>query len=524
MPSGSHTFSGPPPPPRFNMAAYTIGRAAAATPNKTALIVIDRLGAAAPAEEWTFADLEASVLAVAHGLLTRGLQRGDRVLIRLDNTSAYALLFFGAIAAGLVPIPASSQLTESEAAFLLENSGARCIAVADGPGAKNLPPGTLRLSPVDIAALMADRHASPAHTYADTAADAPAYMIYTSGTTSRPKGVLHAQRAAWGRRPMYAGWYGLTADDRMLHAGAFNWTYTIGVGLTDPWANGATTIVYTGEKQPELWPKLIVETRATLFAAVPSLYRQILKYAAPTAADLGRLRHGLIAGEPPPANLFEDWYDATGTHLYEAFGMSEMSTYLSSSPTSPRRPGYIGRAQPGRCIAILPVDAGTQPLPPDQEGLIAVHRSDPGLMLGYWNRPEEDAEVIRGNWFIGGDLGVMDADGYLAHRGRANDIMKALGYRVAPQEIEAVLARIPGVAEVACAEIKVRPDVSVIGAFVVASPATQLSKEAIVAHAKAHLAAYKVPREIVFLDALPRTANGKLRRKDLAQTKPAASR
>ena len=315
---------------------------------------------------------------------------------------------------------------------------------------------------------------------------------------------------------MYEGWYGLTSDDRMLHAGAFNWTYTIGVGLTDPWANGATTIVYTGEKQPELWPKLIAATEATIFASVPSLYRQILKYAQPTRADLGRLRHGLIAGEPPPPGLFEEWHTATGTHLYEAFGMSEMSTYISSSPIVPRKPGFIGRVQTGRSVAILPVDGGTEPLPSGEEGLIAVHRSDPGLMLGYWQRPEEDAEVRRGEWFIGGDLGVMDVEGYLAHRGRANDIMKALGYRVAPQEVEAVLAQFPGVAEVACAEVHVRTDVSVIGAFVVPVAGVTIDRDALLTFASAHLATYKCPREVIVLDALPRTANGKLRRKDLA--------
>ncbi len=508
-------FSGPLPPPQLNMAAYAIGRTARETPDKIALLVIEHVGTT-PSETWTFADLEAAILAIAHSLTARGLVRGDRLLIRLDNTSAYALLFFGAIAAGLVPIPASTQLTEEEAAFLLANSGARGIALADAHGTAQLPPMTIRLTATDIAAAIAYRQVSLSPAYADTAANDPAYMLYTSGTTSRPKGVLHAHRAAWGRQPIYKGWYGITADDRVLHAGAFNWSYTLGVGLTDPWANGATAIVYTGNKTPAYWPKLIAETNATIFAAVPSLYRQILKYAAPTRADLRQLRHGLIAGEPPPATLFEAWHQATGTHLYEAFGMTEVSTYISTSPSTPRKPGFIGRVQRGRAVAILPVDGGTEPLPPGEEGLIAVHRSDPSLMLGYWQRPDEDAEVTRGDWFIGGDLGVMDADGYVAHRGRANDIMKALGYRVAPQEIEAVLAQVPGVAEVACAEVRVRADVSVIGAFIVRTVGASLTAEAVLTYAQQHLATYKVPREVVFVEALPRTANGKLRRKDLA--------
>ena len=514
-------FTGQPPPPVFNMAAYVIGVFAEATPDKVALIVIDNVEAAAPAETWTYRDLDRAVRRIASGLTARGFVHGDRLLIRLENTSTYALLFFGAITAGLVPIPASSQLTESEAAFVLANSGARGLAVADPRvAASGEASSPIVLSARDIEAMIADATA-PFAAYATTLADDPAYMIYTSGTTSLPKGVMHAQRAAWGRRPMYDGWYGITAADRMLHAGAFNWTYTLGVGLTDPWAVGATAIVFTGEKSPAVWPRLIAASGATIFAAVPSLFRQILKYAAPTSADLQTLRHGLIAGEQPPRDLFDAWFATTATHLYEAFGMSEMSTYISSSPIMPRKPGYIGRAQPCRCIEILPIEGGEAPVPRGHEGLIAVHRSDPGLMLGYWLRPEEDAEVRRGRWFVGGDLGVMDADGYIAHRGRANDIMKALGYRVAPQEIEAVLGACDGVAEVACAEIQVRADVSVIGAFIVPVAGATIDREAVLAVARARLAAYKVPREIIIVDALPRTANGKLQRKRLASQQSA---
>jgi acyl-coenzyme A synthetase/AMP-(fatty) acid ligase len=351
--------------------------------------------------------------------------------------------------------------------------------------------------------------------YADTAADDPAFLIYTSGTTAQPKGVLHAHRSAWGRRPMYDGWYGISEADRVLHAGAFNWTYTLGTGLTDPWANGATAIVYTGPKDPALWPQLIAATGATIFAGVPSLYRQILKYGRPERGSLGVLRHGLIAGETPPPGLFEEWSDRTGSELYEALGMSEISTYLSSSPTVPRKPGAVGKPQPGRSVVILPADGGAEPLAAGAEGLLAVHRSDPGLMLGYWNRPEEEAEAFRGDWFIGGDLASMDAEGYVTHHGRANDLMKALGYRVSPLEVEAVLAQHPSVAEAACAEVRVREDVTVIGAFIVAKEGAARESDAIKAFAAERLAAYKCPREIVFLDALPRTANGKVKRAEL---------
>jgi acyl-coenzyme A synthetase/AMP-(fatty) acid ligase len=508
-------MSAPLEPPRthFNIAAYCLAEAARRTPSKAALIVIADAAAKSPAEIWTYGDLEDAVLRCAAALRASGLAPGDRILIRLENTSAYAILFFGAIAAGLVALPASSQLTAAETMFLITDSGAAAIAAADDL-ALDVPAGVRRFAPQEVARMM--RHGERA-TYAAIAADNPAFLIYTSGTTANPKGVLHAQRSALGRRPMYGGWYDLRPDDRVLHAGAFNWTFTLGTGLTDPWANGATAIIYTGERDPALWPRLIASTEATLFAAVPGVYRQILKYANPTRSGLPSFRHGLVAGETPPPSLFDEWAARTGTELYEALGMSEISTYISSAPSVPRKPGAIGKPQPGRRVAILPAEGGEEALPAGSEGLIAVDRSDPGLMLGYWHRPSEEAAVLRGQWFIGGDLGVMDADGYVTHTGRNNDIMKALGYRVSPLEVEAVLARHASVAEVACAEIQVRGDVSVIGAFIVPHGERQPSAPEIAAFAAERLAAYKCPREIRFVEALPRTANGKIKRSELAR-------
>jgi acyl-coenzyme A synthetase/AMP-(fatty) acid ligase len=499
-------------PRRFNMATYCIGRVAAARPDAPALVVVADAGAAAPSELWTFAELEGAILRIAASLRARGLAPGARILIRLENTSAYALLFFGAIAGGFVPLPTSAALTEREARFLLEDSGSQAIAFGRDLAFGSLPGGVLAIEADEVARMIASAQRSA---FADTGADDPAFLIYTSGTTARPKGVLHAQRSGLGRRPMYQGWYGIGPNDRMLHAGAFNWTFTLGTGLTDPWANGATAIIYTGEKDPELWPRLIRQTGATLFAAVPGLYRQILKYARVAPSDMGALRHGLMAGETPPPGLFEEWEERTGRALYEALGMSEISTYISTGPGVPRKASTVGKPQPGRRVTILGLEGGMEPLAPGEEGLIAVDRSDPGLMLGYWRRPEEEAQVTRGDWFIGGDIGAMDADGYVSHRGRANDLMKALGYRVSPLEVEAALAEHPDVAEVACAEVAVRADVSVIGAFIVPRPGARPTAEEIERFAAERLAPYKRPRAVVFVEALPRTANGKLMRSQL---------
>lgn len=493
------------------MARYCLSESARRWPDKVALIVVsDAHAPLEDAERWTYGALDDAVRRIAGGLLDEGFKPGERLMIRMPNTSDYALLFFGAIAAGLVPLPSSSQLTDAEAAFLLSDSDASAVAIAGG---MKVDAAGLRI--IDEAMMARLKAHAPRDDYADTAADDPAFLVYTSGTSGSPKGVLHAQRSAWGRRPMYQGWYGISSDDTVLHAGAFNWTYTLGVGLTDPWANGATTVLYNGEKDVQVWPVLLERTGATLFAAVPTLYRQILKYCDLAAHDISRLRHGLTAGEAMSSALLDHWREATGKELCEALGMSECSTYVSTAPGMEIRVGSPGRPQPGRCVVALPIDGGDEPLPVGEVGLLAVHRSDPGLMLGYWRRPEEDAEVFRGDWFVGGDLASFDADGYLWYQGRADDVMNAMGYRVSPQEVEAALSAHPIVGEVAVTELRVREDVSVIAAFIVLKEGAAADVVALKEFAAAQLAAYKCPREFVFVDTLPRTPNGKVKRRAL---------
>ena len=498
-----------PIPPRLNLAGYCLGRAARTSPDKIALKIIAAAGE--PPETWTYAELDDAVRRVAAGLLAEGLHPGEHLLLRLPNNSDYALLFFGAIAAGLVPIPVSSQLTDSEAAVLLSDSAAAAIAVADE---SSIPvDGARFLGPAALARL---KSTTPLPDYADTAAEDPVYMIYTSGTSGQPKGVMHAHRVVLGREPMRRDWEAIGADDVMLHAGAFNWSYTLGVGLLDPWSVGATAVLYVGPRDIAVWPKLIRSTGATLFAAVPSLYRQILKHNVLDRADFATIRHCLAAGEAMSPAIHDAWVAATGRELYEALGMSECSTFISSGPGTPIRPGSAGKPQHGRQIAILPLDAeDITPLPPGETGLLAIHRSEPGLMLGYWRRLDEDALTTRGDWFVGGDLAEVDADGYIFHRGRADDTMNAGGYRVSPVEVEAALADCPGVAEVGVAERQVQPDVSIIAAYVVRTLGGTVDENDILRHAASRLAPYKLPKQVIFLDVLPRSANGKLLRRQL---------
>jgi acyl-coenzyme A synthetase/AMP-(fatty) acid ligase len=502
-------------PARFNIARYCLAENARLRGDKTAMILVGEQGET----RMSFAEADLAVRRLAAGLLSLGLPPRSRIMIRMANDADYALTYFATIAAGHVALPSSAQLTAAEAEYLLSNSGAAAVAASAELAQDLVLPARVKL--LDPATLAQLKQTAPLPDYADTAADDPAYLVYTSGTTGKPKGVLHAQRAAWGRRPMHQGWLGLSESDTLLHAGAFNWTYTLGVGLVDPWAVGATTVLYNGPRDVAVWPKLIERHRATIFAAVPTLYRQILKYGDVKQYDLSSLRHGATAGEALSTALLAEWQETMGIPLYEALGMSEISTYISTGPGMQIKPGSPGKPQPGRRVAILPVEGGTEPLPIGEIGLLAVHRSEPSLMLGYWHRPDEEVLVYRGDWFIGGDLAAIDADGYLWHHGRNDDVMNAMGYRVSPAEVEAALADHPAVQEVAVTELRVRADVSVIAAFIVLREGARPALEDLDTFARDRLAAYKCPREWRFITTLPRTANGKVQRKKLAEAAPA---
>ncbi len=493
--------TGPPPacPPQFNLAAYVLGTASK-HPEKTALAVVGPTSA----ERWTYARLQSAALGTATGLLGAGLAPGDRVLLRLGNTVDFPIAFLGAIAAGLVPVPTSAQLTGREISAAANVISPAAVITADTGVA--LPE---HAAPVIRAAALARMHSLPPAIPVVGPPDRPAYIVLTSGTSAAPRAVLHAHRAVWARRMMWDGWYGLAGSDRILHAGALNWTYTLGTGLLDPWARGATALVPAPGILPAQLPRLLRRHDVSIFAAAPGIYRQMLARGGPF--DLPMLRHGLSAGEKLPESLRALWTEVTGTPIHEAFGMSECSTFVSGAPGRPAPAGTLGYPQPGRRVAV--VDETGRPVPRGVTGIIAVSRSDPGLMLGYFGSQEDARSRFEGEWFLTSDTAHMDADGALVYHGRADDMMTAGGYRVSPVEIEAALAEHPEVREAAAAEVRVKPDVSVIAAFYVSS--SELDPNVLSAHMSERLARYKRPRLFIRVGELPRGANGKLLRRVL---------
>ncbi len=495
-------------PAQFNLAAHVLA-GGLAHPDKPALEILhpDR------AEIWSHGRLRRAVLGIGGALLDRGLKAGDILLLRIGNDVDFPLMFLGAISVGIVPVPTSAQLTAPEVAAMIDTLDPAAIALGKGVVSGVATPdadGTDIIGPREMAAMRDHAPADP--DMGDP--DRLAYIIYTSGTSGRPRAVMHAHRAIWARRMMWSGWYDLRADDRLLHAGAFNWTYTLGTGLCDPWAIGATALIPAEGVDRATLARLLADHRATIFAAAPGVYRQLLKHAP--LPDMPALRHGLSAGEKLPARLRDAWRRETGRPIYEALGMSEVSTFISASPATPAPEGAIGRPQQGRRVAVLPEEVATdprataEPVPVNTPGILAISRDDPGLMLGYRGAPDETAARYRGEWFVTGDMVQMDENGFVTYLGRSDDMMNAGGYRVSPLEVESALATHPDIHAVAAAEVEVRPDVFVIAAFY--ESGHDLDDDDLARHCAERLARYKCPRIFRRLDHLPRGANNKIRR------------
>jgi len=278
--------------------------------------------------------------------------------------------------------------------------------------------------------------------------------------------------------------------------------------------------VHEGANDAALWPRLIARHGATIFIGVPTIYRQILQKTRATRADVPTLRHCMSAGEHLSEAVLQGWRERFGLDVYEGLGMTECSYYLCQTRSRPLRPGSAGFAQPGHDVELLDPGAWNE-VGTDEEGMLCIPRTDPGLMLGYWNQPEETAACFHADWFLTGDYARRDADGYLWFLGRKDDLLKSFGYRVSPHEVERVLKDHPEVADAAVTGEEVAPEKLLVVAYVVLRPGSSVRPDDVAAYARGRLASYKAPKVVYLVDDLPRTRNGKLLRRALT---PASAR
>jgi acyl-coenzyme A synthetase/AMP-(fatty) acid ligase len=481
----------------------------------------------------TFAELAKKADQFAQVLRDLGVKPGDRVLIRLPNSLDYPIAFLGAMKMGAISVPTSTLLTAEEVAYLAKDSGAVVLvtdatawygmadALVETPNLKHI----LLSQAVEVNAHAKFNVLSLAMCLSaveqfdapySTKAEDPAYLVYTSGTTGYPKGVLHAHRALVGRQPAAQYWFNYSdkVQDRIMHSGKFNWTYVLGTGLMDPLYLGKTVIVHEGKNDAQKWLDLIQKHAATIFIGVPTIYRQILQKTTTSGAELPSMRHFMSAGEHLSDEVLAQWHERFGLNIYEAVGMSEFSYYLSQSIFRPIRPGSAGFPQPGHNIRLLNPDT-MEPVATGEEGMICVPDTDPGLFLRYWNLDEETRKYKHDGYFFTGDYAKYDADGYIWFLGRKDDIIKSFGYRVSPYEIERVYKGHPDVADCASVGEEIEKDKLLVVAYVILKPDAKVTADELVQFGKQHLAAYKAPKTVYLAHDFPRTKNGKILRKDI---------
>jgi len=480
------------------------------------------------AEELTYRQLDDLSQRMANSYKIRGLVKGDRVLLRLPNTKFFPIAFFGALRAGIIPVPSSPMLTGAELDFLLKNSSARALITDESlyaPIRQTIDSKSLvaiynrggKAVENEIEITDELQKTVPSNTVHASIATDPAYLVYTSGTTGYPKGVLHAHSTIWGRRSAATNWFNFKENqaERILHSGKFNWTYVLGTAMMDPLCNGKTVVVYEGENSAERWLELLQRFDCNTFIGVPTIFRQILQKTAASHVDVPRLRHAMCAGEHLTDEVLTQWTERFGFPIYEGLGMSECSYYISQRPGDNIVPNSAGKIQPDREIKIL--DEDLNPVSAGAEGMICIHRDDPGLFIEYWQAPEVNSRQFKNGWFLTGDYAKIDADGYVFFLGRRDEIIKSFGYRVSPFEIERVFRDHEAIEDVvAFAEI-LGPEKTLISLAVQVKAGQRYDGEAILTWGKERLASYKLPKKIYQLDKFPRSANGKVLRSQIAK-------
>ena len=498
-----------------------------AVKNKVALYWENEKGEARKYTFWEYALLSNRFGNVLKEL---GVKKGDRFLIRLPNVPEFQMVFLGGVKIGAVPIPSSVMFKAKEVEYRINDSAA-VLAVTTPEYVKEVEEvkhscptlkhivvvGDAERDQLSFYDLM--KNASHHLKVADTKPEDMAFFCYTSGTTGMPKGAVHAHRWAIGNDPNALYWQVYKPDDIVAHTGALSWIYPLGNAFIYAWRHAASVLLYDGRFDPEKWFSLLEKYRVTNLASVPTAYRMFLTVKdAEKKYDLSELRHCISAGEPLNPEVIQAWKKRFGVTIYDGIGMTEVMVYLSNMPGLPIKPGSCGKPQPGHVCGV--VDEKGNPVKPGELGTLAVQDDDPGLFLEYWNKPDKTREAFKNGWFLTGDTVYMDEEGYYWFAARGDDLIMTAGYRVSPFEVESALIEHPAVLEAAVVASPDKMRGVIVKAFVILNeefePGDEMVKD-IQRFMKENAAPYKYPREIEFVEELPKTQSGKIKRKELRE-------
>jgi acetyl-CoA synthetase/medium-chain acyl-CoA synthetase len=496
----------------------------------------------------TFHDISQQSNRVANVLIGIGIKRGDPVMLALPRIPLWQSIYIGILKAGAIVIPCVSMLREKDLVYRANHSGAAAIIASaesaemiadlrtDCPSLRQfLLVGSARSGWASIQEAM--NQASAKFIPINTRGSEPAICYYTSGTTREPKAVLHGHAYTFAHQFTGSVWLDLRPNDIHWTTSDTGWAKAAYGVLFGPWMNGTTVFMYNGRFEPKKELELLQRYRITTFCAPPTEFRMLVK------EDLAKftvpaLRHCAAAGEPLNPEVIEVWRQHLGLTIHDGYGQTETTLVAANIRGVEIRPGSMGRPFLGLDVRILDedlneiainevgqivriLDEDLNELAINEVGQIAVRvkpERPPSIMLEYWKNPEANAEAERGDFYLTGDQAYRDSDGYLWFVGRADDVITSAGYRIGPFEVESALLEHPAVMESA---VVASPDPdrgAIVKAFVRCKPgiaAGDALAHELQEHVKRITAPYKYPREIEFVDDLPKTVSGKIRRVEL---------
>jgi acyl-coenzyme A synthetase/AMP-(fatty) acid ligase len=502
-------------PARFNFTRDVVEPLAKGH-GRAALTFVDREGIV---DRRSFGEIAGDAARWAHLMRTR-LDRGDRVMIMTGKVPAWHGAMLGALKGGLIAVPCSELLRARDLAFRVGHSGAKLL-VADRSCEVEVQEMLEQLdTPVPV--LYLDEARSELARYVprapteDTTAGERALILYTSGTAKEPRGVVHTHAYTWALHSQAEHWLGAHEQDVVWCTAGTGWAKSIWNVLVGPWSCGSEVVLHQGAFDPEDRLGLMQRLGVTVLCQSPTEYRMLAKLDGLASAHLPRLRHAVSAGEPLNPEVIERFQDALGITVHDGYGQTENSLLIANAPGIEVRPGSMGLPTPGHDIAII--DDHAQVCGPGVEGDIALFGKPPTLFAGYWEARDETEAVFRDGWYITGDRGVSDDEGYLWFVGRADDVILSSAYRIGPFEVESALLEHPAVTESAVVGAPDADRGEIVKAFVVlrqgVDPTADLITE-LQEHVKNVTAPYKYPREVAFVDELPKTTSGKIVRAEL---------
>jgi len=514
-------------PERFNAVLDIVETWASEDPDALAVMSVDAAGDVVAAQ--SAADLARASRQAARALLELGVSKGDHVFVMLPRIPEWYGALLGAMRIGAIPMPGPNLLTPKDIAYRFQRTGAS-VAITDAAGAAKVDaavPGLRSRLCVGgapdgwVSFEQACATSGDGETPADpTGREDPLLLYFTSGTVAYPKMVQQAHSYALGHIGTARFWHDLRPGDLHWTVTDTGWAKAAWGGLFGQMHERAAILnVALGVPDADTIFGILARHRVTSFCAPPTLYRRMVQ-ADFTKHDLSALRHCTSAGEPLNPEVIRAWQEGTGgLMVYDGYGQTETTCLVANYRTMPVRPGSMGRPVPGYDVTV--VDDDGQPVATGEVGNVVV-RCEPdrpvGLFPGYYNDPEASAGVFRGPFYFTGDKAAMDADGYFWFEGRDDDVITSSAYRIGPFEVESVLVEHPAVMEAAVVGKDDPERTQIVTAFCMLAPGHSASPE--LAHelqefVKQATAPYKYPREIHFVEELPKTISGKIRRSEL---------